>query len=282
MKKFISLLLIIAMAWLAKLSYDFYYFSKQLTDIQSNLHQSEQKNATLNDQVVALQRVPEMNRNMPAKTTQKNVSPTIHEVSSNSIQPSAMIKQHLELVKFALQQQQFVFALNQLIHLNQTIEQYDLADTLKASLHQAIQQDIKSIQVFTQARYAQQEQLNEALHQIDQAIQAEIKHSNLSPAKQNPEYFWQRWFQIKRVNEQSTELVNRKLILKETQLRILLAQQALARGEYVEYQNILNLVVQQLDQLPDANSEKLKQKLIKIKQMPILTVPKLNTATVLG
>lgn len=280
MKKFLSLLFIIMLAWLIKLSYDFYHVSQQLTEIQSNLHQSEQKNAALNDQVVALQRTPEMNHSMPAKNVQKNA--VVKETTIHHIQPSAMIKQHLELVKFALQQQQFVFALDQLIHLNQSIEKYDLADTLKTSLHQAIQQDMQSIQKFIQARHAQQEQLNDALQQVDQAIQSEIKHSNLTPAKQNIEYFWQRWFQIKRVDEQSTALISRKLILKETQLRILSAQQALGRGEYAEYQNILNLVIQQLDQLPDANSEKLKQQLIKIKQMPILTIPKLNTATVLG
>ncbi|MDQ9023036.1 hypothetical protein RFI02_18195 [Acinetobacter sichuanensis] len=280
MKKFLSLLFIIMLAWLIKLSYDFYHVSQQLTEIQSNLHQSEQKNAALNDQVVALQRTPEMNHSMPAKNVQKNA--VVKETTIHHIQPSAMIKQHLELVKFALQQQQFVFALDQLIHLNQSIEKYDLADTLKTSLHQAIQQDMQSIQKFIQARHAQQEQLNDALQQVDQAIQSEIKHSNLTPAKQNTEYFWQRWFQIKRVDEQSTALISRKLILKETQLRILSAQQALGRGEYAEYQNILNLVIQQLDQLPDANSEKLKQQLIKIKQMPILTIPKLNTATVLG
>lgn len=280
MKKFLSLLFIIMLAWLIKLSYDFYHVSQQLTEIQSNLHQSEQKNAALNDQVVALQRTPEMNHSMPAKNVQKNA--VVKETTIHHIQPSAMIKQHLELVKFALQQQQFVFALDQLIHLNQSIEKYDLADTLKTSLHQAIQQDMQSIQKFIQARHAQQEQLNDALQQVDQAIQSEIKHSNLTPSKQNTEYFWQRWFQIKRVDEQSTALISRKLILKETQLRILSAQQALGRGEYAEYQNILNLVIQQLDQLPDANSEKLKQQLIKIKQMPILTIPKLNTATVLG
>ena len=280
MKKFIYLLFFIAMAWLIKLSYDFYHVSKQLTEIQNSLHQSEQKNATLNDQVVALQRDPSTNKATPAKNTQNSSVPKQPE--TQTIQASTVIKQQLELVKFALQQQQFIFALEQLVLLNQNLDKYNLAESLKGSLHQAIQQDIQSIQKFSQARQEQQQQLNNALHQLDQDIYSEIQHPNLSPAKPNAEHFWQRWFQVQRVDQQAPELVNRRLILKESQLRIILAQQALLRGEYVEYQNMLKLVIQQLEQLPDAKSQKLKQQLIKIQQMPILTAPKLNTATVLG
>ncbi|NNP71925.1 hypothetical protein A7P53_05505 [Acinetobacter defluvii] len=280
MKKFIYLLFFIAMAWLIKLSYDFYHVSKQLTEIQNSLHQSEQKSATLNDQVVALQRDPTANRATPAKNTQNTIVPKQPE--TQTIQASTVIKQQLELVKFALQQQQYIFALEQLVSLNQNLDQYNLAEALKGSLHQAIQQDIQSIQKFSQARQEQQQQLNNVLHQFDQDIHSEIQHPNLSPAQPNAEHFWQRWFQVQRVDQYTPELVNRRLILKESQLRIILAQQALLRGEYVEYQNILKLVIQQLDQLPDAKSQKLKQQLIKIQQIPILTAPKLNTATVLG
>ncbi|MFW1859922.1 hypothetical protein [Acinetobacter defluvii] len=280
MKKFIYLLFFIAMAWLIKLSYDFYHVSKQLTEIQNSLHQSEQKSATLNDQVVALQRDPTANRATPAKNTQNTIVPKQPE--TQTIQASTVIKQQLELVKFALQQQQYIFALEQLVSLNQNLDQYNLAEALKGSLHQAIQQDIQSIQKFSQARQEQQQQLNNVLHQFDQDIHSEIQHPNLSPAQPNAEHFWQRWFQVQRVDQHTPELVNRRLILKESQLRIILAQQALLRGEYVEYQNILKLVIQQLDQLPDAKSQKLKQQLIKIQQIPILTAPKLNTATVLG
>lgn len=280
MKKFIYLLFFIAMAWLIKLSYDFYHVSKQLTEIQNSLHQSEQKSATLNDQVVALQRDPTANRATPAKNTQNTIVPKQPE--TQTIQASTVIKQQLELVKFALQQQQYIFALEQLVSLNQNLDQYNLAEALKGSLHQAIQQDIQSIQKFSQARQEQQQQLNNVLHQFDQDIHSEIQHPNLSPAQPNAEHFWQRWFQVQRVDQHTPELVNRRLILKESQLRVILAQQALLRGEYVEYQNILKLVIQQLDQLPDAKSQKLKQQLIKIQQIPILTAPKLNTATVLG
>lgn len=280
MKKFIHFLFFIALAWLGKLSYDFYHISQQLADIQNTLHQSEQKNATLNDQVVALQRDPTVVNSVPAKNVPNSLPSKTLEIQS--IQPSTVIKQQLELVQFALQQQQYIFAVEQLVQLNLQVEKYNLADSLKNSLRQAIQKDIQAIQKFSQARDVQQEQLNHVLHQLDQAIQVEIQQPHLSPAQQNPEHFWQRWLQVQRVDRSANELVNRRLILKETQLRIILAQNALLRGEYVEYQNMLNLVIQQLDPLPDAQSQKFKQKLLQIKQMPILSVPKLNTTTVLG
>ncbi|WP_372403909.1 hypothetical protein ACDW34_01955 [Acinetobacter piscicola] len=280
MKKFIHFLFFIALAWLGKLSYDFYHISQQLADIQNTLHQSEQKNATLNDQVVALQRDPTVVNSVPAKNVPNSLLSKTLEIQS--IQPSTVIKQQLELVRFALQQQQYIFAVEQLVQLNLQVEKYNLADSLKNSLRQAIQKDIQAIQKFSQARDVQQEQLNHVLHQLDQAIQVEIQQPHLSPAQQNPEHFWQRWLQVQRVDRSANELVNRRLILKETQLRIILAQNALLRGEYVEYQNMLNLVIQQLDPLPDAQSQKFKQKLLQIKQMPILSVPKLNTITVLG
>lgn len=280
MKKFIHFLFFIALAWLGKLSYDFYHISQQLADIQNTLHQSEQKNATLNDQVVALQRDPTVVNSVPAKNVPNSLPSKTLEIQS--IQPSTVIKQQLELVQFALQQQQYIFAVEQLVQLNLQVEKYNLADSLKNSLRQAIQKDIQAIQKFSQARDVQQEQLNHVLHQLDQALQVEIQQPRLSPAQQNPEHFWQRWLQVQRVDRSANELVNRRLILKETQLRIILAQNALLRGEYVEYQNMLNLVIQQLDPLPDAQSQKFKQKLVQIKQMPILSVPKLNTTTVLG
>lgn len=280
MKKFIHFLFFIALAWLGKLSYDFYHISQQLADIQNTLHQSEQKNATLNDQVVALQRDPTVVNSVPAKNVPNSLPSKTLEIQS--IQPSTVIKQQLELVQFALQQQQYIFAVEQLVQLNLQVEKYNLADSLKNSLRQAIQKDIQAIQKFSQARDVQQEQLNHVLHQLDQALQVEIQQPRLSPAQQNPEHFWQRWLQVQRVDRSANELVNRRLILKETQLRIILAQNALLRGEYVEYQNMLNLVIQQLDPLPDAQSQKFKQKLLQIKQMPILSVPKLNTTTVLG
>ena len=279
MKKFIYLLMMIAMAWLLKLSYDFYQVSQQVADIQATLHKSEQKNANLNDQLVAIQRDTEV----PVTDKKKAQSSTLTvEDKPIGLSPNIVIKQQLQLVQFALQQRQFVFALEQLMQLNQNIEKYDLAETLKQSLHQAITQDKQSIQQFVLARNTQQEQLDDVLSQVDQSLQQALTQPQMSPAKITPTHFWQKWFQVDYIDQKTSLVAQRQFILKETQLRVLLAQQALLRGQNTEYQTMLNLVVLQLDQLPDEMSQQLKQKILKLKQIQMLPFPKLNSTVILG
>lgn len=279
MKKFIYLLMMIAMAWLLKLSYDFYQVSQQVADIQGTLHKSEQKNANLNDQLVAIQR----DTDVPVTDKKKAQSSTLTvEDKPIGLSPNIVIKQQLQLVQFALQQRQFVFALEQLTQLNQNIEKYDLAETLKQSLHQAITQDKQSIQQFVLARNTQQEQLDDVLSQVDQSLQQALTQPQMSPAKITPTHFWQKWFQVDYIDQKTSLVAQRQFILKETQLRVLLAQQALLRGQNTEYQTMLNLVVLQLDQLPDEMSQQLKQKILKLKQIQMLPFPKLNSTVILG
>lgn len=142
MKKFIYVLLLIALGWLIKLSYNFYHVSQQLNDIQQTLHKSEQKNASLNDQLVAVKRQTDEPTQEVAKKTASIQTPIA------GIHPSVVVKQQLELVQFAMQQQQFVYALEHLTQLNQSLDHYALADAVKQSLHQTIAQDIQSIQHF--------------------------------------------------------------------------------------------------------------------------------------
>lgn len=276
MKKFIYFLLFIALGWLIKLSYDFYHVSKQLNDIQQVLHKSEQKNASLNDQLVAVQRQTDEPVSKELKKT------TTVDTQIEGISPSIVIKQQLELVQFALQQQQFIYALEHLTQLNRSLDHYTLADTVKQSLHQTINQDIQSIQQFVIAKNGQQAQLDVMIKQIDQNLTAELKNNQLSPAKNQPEHFWQKWLQIDVIETNTPELVNRKFILKETQFRLLLAQQLLSKGQSSEFQAMLNQAIQQLDQLPDKSSQRLKQQLLQLKQMPMLPVPKLSSLAVLG
>lgn len=276
MKKFIYILLLIALGWLIKLSYDFYNVSQQLSDIQQSLHKSEQKNASLNDQLVAVQRQTDE----PVKNTAPQTTAVKEQIKG--INPSVVVKQQLELVQFALQQQQFVYALEQLTQLNQSIVHDDLADAVKQSLHQTISSDIQSIQQFVVDRNAQQDQLNLLIKQIDQGFYRELKNNQLSAPQDSPKHFWEKWLNIDVVATDSAQVSNRKFILKEAQLRLLLAQQLLMKGQNAEYQEMLNQVLSLLDVLPDASSEMFKQQILKLKQISQLPVPKLSSLAVLG
>lgn len=57
--------------------------------------------------------------------------------------------------------------------------------------------------------------------------------------------------------------MNRSVVLKEVQLRLLIAEQALNQGKMTEYQNELQSVMQKLDEMPDATSQQLKNVLLK-------------------
>lgn len=277
MKKFIYVLLLIALGWLMKLSYDFYQVSQQLNNIQQNIHKNEQKNASLNDQLVAVQR----HSDTPEQSASQQVA-TPAKAKVVGIQASVLIKQKLELVQFAMQQQQFVYAVEHLTQLSQSLDQYTLADAVKHSLHQSIQQDIQNIQQFMFEKNTQRDQLETVLKQIDQSLMTELKNNQLKPDQAKNEYFWEKWLQVNVVKSELPALANRKFILKETQLRVLLAQQLLLKGQNAEFQVALKQATETLATLPDASSQQLKQQILKLMQSPSLPAPKLNSLAVLG
>lgn len=277
MKKFLYLLIVFVVLWLAKLSYDNYLISNQLVDIKTDLHQAEQRNASLNDQLIGLQRTA-----IPDNTSHsKSISPDQKAGDHSLLNPSQLLKQQLKLIQFALEQQQYVYALEQLNQFDFNVEAYDIAETLKNALHQAVEQDRKAIQGYVLARNIKIEQLNGLLAQIEQQLNEEENNVDLKVYSNTTDSFWQKWFKVDFVDRQSTALINRKLILKEVQLRLLSAQQSLLRGQFLEYQKILKLIVSELNTLPDQNSQQLKKKVQTLQQVQMQPILKLNTAAIL-
>lgn len=277
MKKIFILLLVLALLWILKLSYDVFELTAQQTELTNSLHRIEQSNANLNDQLVALQR--------HVSVKDESVSPKEHDlktIESSSIDPIFVVKQQLDLIEFMLQQQKFNDALDKLMHLDRNLEQYALAPSLKQSLHQVIQKDQQAIQQFVRARVAQQEKLDVLMRQLDQALTQEINTPQLNASQPQNKYFWQRWIVIEPAKQPAVALMQRPLILKEVQLRLLLAQQALKQGQYVEYQKSLVEMIELLNQIPDQKSRQLIQNIQKIKGFTVIPTPILNTRALLG
>lgn len=277
MKKFLYVFAIIGLIWLCKLSYDAFVFSRQLTEVKESLHKTEQTNAMLNDRLIAIQRNSE---GLPIQQNRQQNDPVKKQLNS-SMSPSVLLGQKLDLIKFALEQNQLTYALEMLNDFDLSIEKYALADTLKQSLHKAVLQDKKQIQQYVVAKNSQIAQLSDVLEWVDLSLKKELKNDQLSLSQSSELTFWQRWFKVDRVEEQTPAVLNRKLILKEIQLRIIFAQQALMKGQDLEYQNTLDAVIQEIDQLPDAYSGSLKKNLINLKQTQILSVPQLSSAAIL-
>ena len=277
MRKFFVFIIILAVLWLAKLSYDSYQFSQRFDTLQNSITQVEQKNANLNDQLVALQR-----QLADPSLTGLNNQPHVPAQSSSSLNPVVVIKQRLELIQFALQQHQYIYAVDKLNQLNQALPAYTLAPALERSLHESINKDQQAIQQFVVSKNQQQQIFDDLIQSIDRDLQSAQQNSTVQLQRQPEQHFWQGWFQMQRVEHAPAELINRRIILKEVQLRLLLARQALNDGHLTEYQHVLSLAIQQLAQLPDAQSQNLFKRLEKLKQLPSLPIPKLITLELLG
>ena len=282
MKKFLIIVILVCVAWIAKLSYDLFQLNQTQTVMQNTLQQLESNSASLNDQLVALQR---QNPKPSEAATTASAPAAAGEPAANSmlqIDPMVLIRQQLDLVDFALQQQQYHYALEKLAQLNLKLEQYALAPALKQSLHQAIAKDQKLIQQTVQARTEQQQQIQQLSQQLDLALTQEIKQGQMRPASAENSSFWQRWFVLQPATQPATQLMQRAIILKEVQLRLLVAREALTQGQYLEYQKDLNEIIQILASLPDAQAQKLRKQVEKIKGFSIIPMPVLNTRALLG
>lgn len=276
MKKILYVLALLGLIGLIKLSYDSYVFSAQLSTIQDELHKSEQTVANLNDQLIAMQRQA-VNTAPQNKTLQPSITPKAIE----GLNPVLLLKQKISLIQFALEQQQFVYAVEQLNQLDLDIAHYDLADTLRQTLHQAVIQDKQMIQQYVAARTAQLTQLNDILQQVDRSLFNHQQQTKLTVGVPESAHFWQKWFKVDVVDPAEPNVMHRKLILKEVQVRVLLAQQALLKGDQVAYQSMLEFIDLELQTLPDQYSQKLRQNIKKVKQKQLNPISKLSSSAIL-
>ena len=276
MRKIVYLILALGLVWLAKLSYDVAQYSQTIPQLQQQLDQTQQRYALLNDQFVAVQRQAQNNRVVQPAEDMVTMPATMTGVA-----PIILIKQHLQLIQFAVEQQQFIYALEHLNQLQQQIVQYAVAPALQQSLMKAIEQDRLAIQQFVLAQTQQQQQLNHLLQQLDQKIQQEISNPNITLQKTATGSWWQL-FRLERVEQPATDLMNRHVLLKEAQLRLLLASQALNQGQISEYRKSVQEVIQLLVKLPDQNSQQIRSRLEKVLNLPAVPTPKLTTLGLLG
>lgn len=276
MRKIVYLILALGLVWLAKLSYDVAQYSQTIPQLQQQLDQTQQRYALLNDQFVAVQRQAQNNRVVQPAENMVTMPATMTGVA-----PIILIKQHLQLIQFAVEQQQFIYALEHLNQLQQQIVQYAVAPALQQSLMKAIEQDRLAIQQFVLAQTQQQQQLNHLLQQLDQKIQQEISNPNITLQKTATGSWWQ-WFRLEKVEQPATDLMNRHVVLKEAQLRLLLASQALNQGQISEYRKSVQEVIQLLVKLPDQKSQQIRSRLEKVLNLPAVPTPKLTTLSLLG
>ena len=279
MKKLFIVFFILSLAWIAKLSYDLFGLNSAQTELTQNFKQLQQQNANLNDQLVALKRQVATSQAANPETPNKG---TVQDTPVADLQDDLpLVEQYLDLVEFALQQQQYAMAMEKLNQLSNQLEHLELAPTLLGSLDQAIDKDREVLKQFINNRLVQQNKLKELLQQIDVEMEKEIQvqHQNRATSQSS---FWQRWIQIESVEKPSAVLMQRNLVLKEAQLRLLIAENSVQQGQQVAFQQALKSVIEVLAQLPDAQSKQWIQRLEQIKAAPQTPTPQLNTRTLIG
>ncbi|WP_180062992.1 hypothetical protein [Acinetobacter sp. YH16042] len=280
MKKLFVVVVIFAVLWLAKLSFDLFQVNAQQTELMQQQTLLQQRNAGLNDQVVALKRQLNGTTTEMAAATTSNAS--IAAEATHSIEPMMVVGQQLDLVEFAMQQQQFAVALEKLNQLDQQLDQLSLAPALRMSLHQVIQKDRETLKQYVTERQLQSDKVKNTLQSIDQLLEKEILKPYSSKEQQKGLSFWQKWIQVESVEQPSPVLMQRSLVLKEMQLRLILAQQVLNQGQYPQFQQEITEIMQIMQQLPDASLKPIRQRLEQLKDIPVISVPLLNTRALIG
>lgn len=279
MRKLVSIIILLGVAWLAKLSYDMWQISRTVPELKQSLLQSEQHYANLNDQLVALQR---QLQNQPVNTGNKLSPASNLEAPPMGIAPTVLIKQKLDLIQFAIDQQQLIYAVDQLNQLQQSVVHYEIAPALQHSLNQSLEQDKQAVQQFTLAQNQRHQLIDDLLQTIDKNIQQALAQPKLEMDQSEAVSWWKKWFRIEKVENPSINLMNRSVVLKEVQLRLLIAEQALNQGKMTEFQNELQSVMQKLDEMPDATSQQLKKRIAKVAHLSVVPVPKLSTLGLIG
>ena len=145
----------------------------------------------------------------------------------------------------------------------------------------AIEQDKQAIQHYVLMQTQQQQQIDTLLQQLDQKLLQEVHNPTIKMQKAEASSWW-CWFKFEKVQRTQPDLINRHLILKEAQLRLLLASQALHQGQASEYRKSVQEVIRLFSILPDQNSQMIKQKLEKLLNLSVIPTPKLTTLGLLG
>jgi len=276
MRKIAYFILVLGLVWLAKLSYDVAQYSQTIPQLQQQLVQSQQQYSLLNDQLVGLQR-----QLQDKNTSNTNNKPVTTPITIDGIAPAVVIKQKLQLVQFAIDQQQFIFALEQLNQLQQQMAQHQVSPALQHGLIKAIEQDKQNIQQYVLLQTQQRQQFDTLLQYLDQQLQQEMQKPDIRLQK-NSERSWWQWFKFEKVQRTPPDLIQRSILLKEAQLRLLLAEQALHLNQATEYRKSMQEVMLLLEDLPDRSSQQMKLRVEKMLNLPVVPAPKLTTLGLLG
>lgn len=113
------------------------------------------------------------------------------------IAPVILIKQQLQLVQSAIDQQQFIYAIDQFKSSTAAYCPIYGFSALQHSLMKAIEQDKQAIQHYVLMQTQQQQQIDTLLQQLDQSLQ-EVHNPTIKMQKAEASSWWS-WFKFEKV-----------------------------------------------------------------------------------
>ncbi|ESK38383.1 hypothetical protein P256_01922 [Acinetobacter nectaris CIP 110549] len=277
-------LFIVSFLWMSKLTYDQQQYIQSIDDLKSQVTRTEQSINHINDQMVAMQR---QGQSAPAqkitkeKLKQSDVQSGVTIQSPIVINPVLPVQQSLELIQFAVDQHENVYALEHLQQLLQSLDKYNISSALKQSLYASLEGDQKLIEASNQQQLSQQAYANKLLAQIDQQFFKilDTNVENYQPVQ--AQSFWEKIISIQPLKQNPTDLISQRLVVKEAQLRLVLARQMLNLGQYDQYVASLDDILILLNQAPRFNQPMVRQALEQAKSISFNGTPKLHTPILL-
>lgn len=278
MKKVWIGLLFFSILWIIKLTYDQDQYLQRLDVLERQATKVEQNADNINDQLIAFQR-----KAQPIGSQEQNeavVTATADQHSATN--PVILIRQQLDLIQFAIQQKQTVYALERLELLSEKTLNYDFAPALKNSVHESLIQDQKNLIQFNIQHTAQLKSAYRTLTSIDHFLEQLIQKNTLNyqPVSEQ-KYKGFSWFSLQPSSQAKTNLMGQTISVKEAQLRLLLAKQMIDAGQYEEYKNHLDTIASLSHQSPMLNKKELFDLINQAKNIPLNDPPKLNTPALL-
>lgn len=272
MNKWIMLWMIVLVAVLLFLASMVYQSKEQVHALDQELQGLKHNYLKVNDQLVALKR----QQTETGTTVSAPTAPQSGTLGSST----AHLRDQLGLVDVALQHDQPMFALSQLVQISASLEQYVLSDAMRQSLVSAINNDSVTIERYLTEVDRHNEVVQLQIEKINLALKKQIQHPNLElPTKQTR---WLPWLDIKRDRDLGAPLLERTIILKEAQLRLQLLQYAVARQQQVLIVNESQEIMALLEPLPDAFAKQMIEQLKQLNQMQRIAKPKLSALALLG
>lgn len=277
MKKIIWIVMVLALIWILKLSYEIYTLSNHQTVLEQNITQIQQQNDSLNDQVAALKR-----RVLGSVNSTDSTGPLNGQQISNAVAGDMpLVRQQLDFIEFALQQQQYAVAIDKLNQLERALTDYELSAAMRESLQVVVAKDRIMLKQYVASEAEQNNKLKELLRRIDTEITQELAKPYQQASEQDSSLL-KRIIRIEPTSKPSAVLMQRAVILKEAQLRLIMAQNALQQGQRIGFVKALDATNEILNQLPDQKAKVWMEQIKTIKATPLSPLPTLNTRTLIG